>query len=161
MRKSAENIAFEKSIKKLLSPKFVGFKRFGLGGGALVGGGIGGTKGLIDAVNADRSGEMEEMEGKEKALEYLKKILAPGMVGLGTGAAVGLAGGEALKRTRIGQTVKGLKADIAKSVDGMPDLEAHKNSILRDAAAGYPEQNIFEQIKERILPKRPNKQQSV
>ena len=139
MNKTASNKSFEQNIRKILESKFKGYGRFGGMSGAFVGGGIGGTKGLVDAISADRKGEMDGLERKEKIKEYLKKMIAPGAVGLGL-----------LRNATAKHHFKGLSGDFDSMYSGKPSIMKNKEKIIEDAARNYGEVDLIDSIKNKL-----------
>jgi len=145
------NKAFEQNIKNLLRKKFTGFKRMGGLAGGLAGSGIGGTMGMMDAIKSDRAGEMEGLGAKEKIKAYLDKMIAPGVVGLGGGAALGIGGGEALRRMRANQHLTGLKKGIREKLLLNPKIKSGPEDILEHVVKNYPEQDALTHLKKNLL----------
>lgn len=150
MNKTASNKSFEQNIRKILESKFKGYGRFGGMSGAFVGGGIGGTKGLVDAISADREGEMDGLEKKEKIKEYLKKMIAPGAVGLVAGGGIGAVGGRLLRNATAKHHFKGLSGDFDSMYSGKPSIMKNKEKIIEDAARNYGEVDLIDSIKNKL-----------
>lgn len=144
---------FEKEIRQILKGKLKGFKTVGGISGGLLGYGIGGSKGLYDAVKADREGEMEGMEKIDKAKEYLKRIMVPGAVGLGVGAAGGAGIGAAIRNHRPGKFIKNMRKDFMSGPAQNIPKENHDsvfNAFLKFKADDLEETDLIKGIKESL-----------
>lgn len=144
---------FEKEIRQILKGKLKGFKTVGGISGGLLGYGIGGSKGLYDAVKADREGEMEGLEKIDKAKEYLKRIMVPGAIGLGVGAAGGAGIGAAIRNIRPGKFIKNMRKDFMSGPAQNIPKENHDsefNDFLKFQADDLEETDLIKGIKKSL-----------
>lgn len=150
---------FEKEIRQILKGKLKGFKTVGALGGGILGYGAGGSKGLYDAVKADREGEMEGLEGMDKAKEYLKRIMVPGAIGLGAGVGIGTGIGAAVRNIRPSifkmreknkyeSRLRSLGSRITQS-----EIDASFPDYLKFRADDLEEVDLIKNIKEQLKAK--------
>lgn len=140
---------FEKEIRQILKGKLKGYKTLGGIGGGLIGYGVGGSKGLYDAIEADRDGEMEGLGKADKAKEYLKRVMAPGAVGLGVGALGGIGVGAAARNLQPMIKTRKNIAKLHKAFDHHPPHVRNEitESILRDEAKNTKQTDLMAEIK--------------
>jgi hypothetical protein len=135
------NKAFEEKIKNLIHGKRSGYKTFGTITGGMLGSGIGGTKGLVDAIQSQNRGEMDNLETKEKIKQYMRMMLKPGAKGLAVGATLGLGGGQLLKNRDVGMEMNKISPKIQETLKGFSKKEMP-----------YAEKAVYEDL-EKVIPK--------
>jgi hypothetical protein len=133
--------SFEERIRNLIHGKRSGYKTFGALTGGMIGSGIGGTKGLIDAVKSQNRGEMDELETKEKIKQYIRMMLGPGLKGLAAGGTLGMGGGALLRRRDVGMEMNKIKPKLEKTLKGFTEKQMP-----------YAEKAVYDKL-DKIIPK--------
>jgi hypothetical protein len=133
--------AFEDKIKNLIHGRRSGYKTFGALTGGMIGSGVGGTKGLVDAVQSQNRGEMDELDTKEKIKQYIRMMARPGLKGLALGGTLGLGGGALLKRRDVGMEMDKIRPKIQDTLKGFSKKQMP-----------YAEKVVYEDL-EKIIPK--------
>jgi hypothetical protein len=107
----------------------------------MIGSGVGGTKGLLDAIESQNSGEMDSLNTKEKIKQYIKMMASPGLKGLAVGGTLGLGGGELLKKRDVGMEMNKIKPKIENTIKGFSKKEMP-----------FVEKVVYEDL-EKVIPK--------
>jgi hypothetical protein len=151
MNKQA-NVEFEKKILKLLKENLKGFPATGAIGAGLVGSGTGGTIGIVNAIQKQNEGEMDNLSLKEKIKAYAKEILpragVGAVAGAGAGAGAGLAGKELLSRKIRSSMLDPLKKLGPELMDDLDIQQMYMHDAANNPAYKL---NMMEHLKNRIV----------